>query len=285
MKWLFFLIFILIPFTVFADESYVFLIDEFSTPKKGFKILETDREDVFISKTEPLKQWIINLNSKLIVVKNGYVYPVVDSIIVDKKKATVLLLINFSERKPLYFTPQKYSIDIDIDNLIKNKKTIMAKIDLLLGEKAKLKKSEAQQLSSNELIELAQKYEIMAQWDRAIEIYEEILKNQPKNLLIYEKIGLLYYKTGNFKKALESFQKLPTNESNLFRIIGISIILKDFDRAAKLLNEQFYKNPYAHYLKGIVYYLKGNKEEAYKEVSILIKIDKNLAENLRDLLR
>lgn len=273
-------LFLFVPCLVFASNSnYVFVIDENSNPLWGYKILETPKDDVYISKTEPIKKWIISLKSRLIVVHDGYVYSVKDSIIVDKKREISVLLIDFSERKPLYFNPEEKLIDRDIRKLVENKKSVLAK--LFPSETKKEKKKP----SLHDYLALAEQYENNGQLDKAISIYEEILKQDTKNQKIINKIGIIYYRVGNFKKASEYFAKLPETEDVVVRLFGIYIIEKDYEKALKIINNSGINSAYLHYLKGIVYYLTNKKDDAYREVSILFNLDRTLSQNLRDLLR
>lgn len=262
-----------LPCLVFAGEpAYVFIIDDNSNPLQGYKILETQRNNIYITKIEPIKKWLTNVRSSLVVVQNGYVYPVKDSIILDKRKGIALLLID-SAPKPLYFNPEEILIDKDVKVLIENKKVILSKVKTLFPSE-----------TSRDYLALAEHYENNAEWSRALSIYEEILKQKREDKII-KKIGTIYYRLGNFKKAKEYFEMLPRNEETIIKLVGIYIIEKNFKGALKIINSSGLNSPYLHYLKGVIYYLTNKKDEAYKEVSELSHMDSNLAQNLRDLLR
>ncbi|MGB9821939.1 MULTISPECIES: tetratricopeptide repeat protein [Thermodesulfovibrio] len=282
MQSLIIIILLLLPSLIFASESaYVFVIDENYNPVQGYKLLETQRDDIYISKIEPIKKWITTLRSQLIVVQDGYIYPVRDSIIVDKKKGIALLLIDFSQRKPLYFNPEEFLIDRDINVLIANKKVTYLKVKTLFPSEIK---KEAKKGKISDYTALAEQYEKTGQWNMALSVYEDILKQKQESNII-NKIGVLYYRLGNFKKAREYFQMLSKDEKTIARLVGICIIEKDFEEALKLINNSGLNSAYMHYLKGIIYYLIGNKDRAYIEVFMLIPLNNELAQNLRDLLR
>ncbi len=104
MRSLILIILLFIPSFLFAEDSvYVFITDENNKPFYGYKLLETQRDDIYVSKIEPIKKWITSLKSQLIVVHNGHVYPVKDSIIIDKKQGIALLLIDFFTEKTYLF--------------------------------------------------------------------------------------------------------------------------------------------------------------------------------------
>ncbi|GAB5046082.1 tetratricopeptide repeat protein [Thermodesulfovibrio sp. TK110] len=272
------IILLLLPSMLFASEpAYVFVIDEKDKPMLGYKLLETQRENIYISKIEPIKKWITTLRSQLIVVQDGYVYPVKDCVIVDKRKGIALLLIDFLQRKPVYFNPEEVLIDRDIKVLIANKNEACSKVKTLFPSEVKKEKI-------IDYAALAEQYEKNGQWSMALSVYEDIVKHkQDRNII--NKIALLYYRLGNFKKAKEYFKMLSKDEETIARLVGICIIEKDFEEALKLINNSGFNSAYMHYLKGILYYLTRNKDSAYREVSVLFNLSNELAQNLRDLLR
>lgn len=282
MRSLILIILLFIPSFLFAEDSvYVFITDENNKPFYGYKLLETQRDDIYVSKIEPIKKWITSLKSQLIVVHNGHVYPVKDSIIIDKKQGIALLLIDFLQRKPIYFNPEEVLIDRDIKVLMENKKNIYSKVKNLFPletKKIEIKKQET------DYIALAEEYEKIGNWSMALSMYENLLKNKQEDNII-KKIGVLYYRIGNFKKAKEYFKMLSNIEENVIKVVGIYIIEKDFNGALKVINNSGLNSAYIHYLRGILYYLINDKERAYKEVSILSSMNSTYAQNLRDLLR
>lgn len=93
--------------------------------------------------------------------------------------------------------------------------------------------------------------------------YEEAIRNLLKTLQtnpspdIYLKIGSLYLLKNETTKAIESYQK------------GIELAPK---------------KPEIHFNLGIAYYLNNNKKEAYREYKILSELNKELAEQLKELI-
>ncbi len=287
-KIIFFIFFGLIfSSSALADNlSYVVVVDENSNPVSAYAIVPTQREEIFISKVEPLKKWIMISKSRLIVVKNGVGYPVNDSFIFDKKNGIVLLLIDTNQGKPFNFNTEMAERDINV--LLENKKIISSKLETLIPQYKK-PSTELHEISIPEIdyLSIASKYENIGQLEKALDIYEQIYKKAPNSREsgeILEKIVKLSYKLGYYKKAKDYLSKLPNEEKNTIKLAGIYIIEKDFERALKLIgNPQ--NSAYLHYLRGILFYLSDKKDDAYRELSILLKLDKNLANNLRELLR
>lgn len=239
----------IVPCLVYASSPvYVFVIDENSKPLHRYRAYETDQDNVFISRIEPVKKWIIYVRSQLIVVKDGYFYSVKD-VIIDRKNAIAMLKIALSERKPLYFNPEG---------------------------------KPAQRSKKIDYLALARRYEETGQWDRAVQAYE---KMEQKNPEIIETIGMLYYRLGKFKKAEEYFSRLPKNEMTVSRLACIYIIEKEYESALRILDSHSFNSPYIHYLKGLIYYLTNRKDDAYREALILFSMDRQLGQNLRELLR
>lgn len=260
------------------DTSYVFLIDENQNPVIGYKVIETPVDSVFMSSLEPLKKWISLVRSSIVLVKNGYLYPIIDSLILDRKKGIVLLIIDNSRKKPLYFIPEEFEIKRDTKVLVENRNIAIAKVKELFSQEIKVKREDPT-ATANQLMQTGQ-------FLKALQIYEEILKEKPNDDKILEKIGILYYRIGDYQKAKEIFLKLPINEERLEKIVGILIITKDFSFAQRLIEKTSKINSvYIHYLKGVVYYLNGEKDNAYREVVSLFNKNQKLAQNLKDLLR
>ncbi|MCS7163610.1 MAG: hypothetical protein NZ845_01235 [Thermodesulfovibrio sp.] len=281
MRFLIFIIFlILLPIYGFSKESsYVFIVDGSKNPLLGYKVVETDRDDIFIGKIEILKKWISIISSEMIVVKDGSFYPVVDSLILDKKREIVLLIVDLHKRKPIYFNPEEYRIFRDVKILMENKSFIIAKIKKLFPKEVKIA-----EFKLEELINTAYQFEKAGQTNKALQIYEEILKQKPKEEIL-EKVAMLYYKVGDYKKAKEAYLKLSINKERLEKIVGILIINKDFELAQRIIENIDLNSAYIHYLRGVVYYLNGQKDKAYREINTLSTLDKNLTQSLRDLLR
>lgn len=282
MKFLILLILTIIfyPFSLSAENSaYVFLIDEDSKPLIGYKVIQTNKENIFLGKAEILKKWIIITKSELFVAKDSNLYKVKDSIIVDKTKGLVLFIIDFSEKKSLYFNPGEITIDRDIEILIYNKNFIFSKVEKLFPQISEQKISD--------ILSLAAQYETSGEIIKALSLYEEFLKKQPADIKVIDKVATLYYKVGNFPLAKYYLMKLPNNVENITKLAGILIIEKHFEEALKIINNnQSVKNlPYFRYLKGLIYYLIGKKEESYREVIDLLNTSKELSQSLRELLR
>ena len=271
----------------FAKNSYfIFVIDEKDKPVFGYEILNTPNESIFLGKLEPLKKWIILPKSELYIARDGCLYSVKNSVIIDKARGVVLYFIDLEEKKPITFSLETIKIDRDVKYLLSNKSKILSNLKTLFSDIDKEKKVIIADQKEPDLLAVASHYEEIGQLDKAITTYKEILKKDGFSHEIVNKIALLYYRSGNFNKAREFFKKLPQNDENVKRLVGILIIEKKFDEALKILkNTTLQDKKHLYYLRGIIYYLVGEKNEAYKELLELSKIDKELAESLRDLLR
>lgn len=270
-----------------GEYSYIFVIEE-GKPLYGYRVLETSKKNAFLGKMEAIKKWIILTNSKLYISKDQYLFPVIDSKIIDRTKGIVLFFINFSEKVERNFSLHDVKIDQDIKAIaiVKDKQRLLSIIEETSPPPIKENKITSSTAEDINLLALAKNYETMGQTQKAIEIYEEILKKDTFSFEIISKIASLYYKSGNFNKAKEYIQRLPKREDNLKKIIGISVAERKFEDALTLLNsEDLQDKGYLHYTKGIIFYLMNRRDEAYKELIELKKVDSKLADSLRDLLR
>jgi len=277
MVWLIIFISLLMPSILSAqDEAYVFVIDDNQLPLSGYKVIGTLQENTFLGSTKPLKKWIHHTKSELFLFKNGVLFKVKDVQIVDKAKGLVLFVIDLSDKRNIFFNLKDVSIEKDIKILIKNREWI---------NKRFRKSLPALKIEEDPLF-LAKHYESIGQIEKATVFYEKTLNNNPGSKELIEKLALLYYKNGKFSESKNFIMKLPQNQENLSRLIGIMIIEKNFSEALVFLNNSIYKDlPYFHYLRGIIYSLIERKDEAYKEVIELSKKDSVLAQSLRDFLR
>lgn len=281
------IIIVLLSSNLFAgDLPCVLVVDENNNPLFGYKVLETPKDDVFLGKVEALKKWIILSKSELYIAKNGYLYPVKNSVIIDKAQGTVLYLVDLSDKRHINFSLEKLKIDSNIKSILDNKRKLLSKLEALFPPSDKERDYTLLDRKEMNLLDLARQYERIGQIQKAIEVYEELLKSKNFSLEILSKIAFLYYKSGNFNKAKEYIIKLPKDDENIKKLIGILIIEKNFEEALKILNSDNLKDKgYFHYLRGIIFYLMDKRNEAYREIIELTNIDLALAESLRDLLR
>lgn len=270
----------------YAEEYfYLFLMEE-GNPIYGYRVLETSKENVFLGKVDAIKKWIILSKSMLYISKDQYLFPVKDSQILDRAHGIVLFLIDLSQKRERNFSLDKVNIDQDIKKIINNKQRFLSKIEEIFPSSLQERTSTSSKAEDINLLALAKNYELTGQIQKAIDIYEELLNKEPISLEISSKIASLYYKSGKFNKAREYLQRLPKNEDNIKKIIGILIIEKKLEDALHMLNkEDLQDKKYLHYTKGIIFYLMNRRDEAYRETIELKKIDSKLAESLGDLLR
>jgi tetratricopeptide (TPR) repeat protein len=278
MVWLIIFIALLMPSILSAkDEAYVFVIDENQLLLSGYKVIDTLQEDIFLGSTKPLKKWITHTKSELFLLKRGFLFKVKEVQIVNKAKGLVLFAIDSSDKRNIFLNLKDVSIEKDTKILIENREWINTRFRKNLSPTIK---------TEEEPLLLAKHYESIGQIEKASVFYEKALKNNPGYKELIEKLALLNYKIGKFSESKNFIMKLPQNQENLIRLIGILMIEKNFSEALTFLNNSTYKDlPYFHYLRGIIYSLIGEKDEAYKEVIKLSKKDSALAQSLRDFLR
>lgn len=268
-----------IPNHLYAlEKTYLFIIDENDRPIKGYRVLATTSDDIFWGQLEILKKWIFHTKSELYVLKEGKLFRVKDSQIKDKKSGVVLFFIDYSDQKALTFNISDVSIDRDSILLSKIHRDLFSGLPKTLSKEQKKDEIDPLILASN--------YEAEGNRNRAIIYYEEALKRDPASTFIMNKLFYLYYSIGDFNNAKRFLERLPKDEDKIAKMASLLLIEGNFKKALEVLNgEEIDKSAYLKYLKGIAYYLTGNRDGAYKIVLELSEKNKELSQSLRDLLR
>lgn len=92
------------------------------------------------------------------------------------------------------------------------------------------------------IIAMAEAHEEIEEFDMAEMIYLKILEKMPYNLQVYDKMGHLYIKTGDYKKALNCFRDiLALDISSTSAYFGMA---KCFDEAGKEAEARRYYKKY-----------------------------------------
>lgn len=91
-------------------------------------------------------------------------------------------------------------------------------------------------LDSAKVIDLALVYEQMGQVDKAIERYEDYIKEHGEEFVLLNNLARLYEQQGNYEKATSLFKKLIEDYSEdeyLYDLTNDYIQLKDLENAQK----------------------------------------------------
>lgn len=114
---------------------------------------------------------------------------------------------------------------------------------------------------------------LLQNYDDALKVYENILKLQPQNYEIYNKLAQIYMKTGNFKKAYFSLEKsLNINEfqaNNIYLLSFCQYQLKQYEKALqtiKIYNNYIFSKE-TIYLEAQIYIETGEYLEALKTIN------------------
>lgn len=137
------------------------------------------------------------------------------------------------------------------------------------------------------LIIKAQFYQIEEQFDKALEIFNEQIILDPKNVRLYYNIGMIYQSQKSFDKAFESFEKAVGIDKKAYGSLyqigrtavfsssnfekGI-IALTDYINNAKI-KDNLPSIDGAHWRLGSIYKLKGDKIKAKEHFEIAIKLN------------
>ena len=140
-------------------------------------------------------------------------------------------------------------------------------------------------------------YKLEEQFDKALEIYNEQIVLDPKNVGLYYSIGLIYQSQKSFDKAFKSFEKAveidKTAYASLYQIGRTAVYSSsNFDKGIIALTN-YIENAVikgslppidgAHWRLGSIYKLKGDKIKAKKHFEIAIKLNPDKDSYKKDL--
>ena len=133
----------------------------------------------------------------------------------------------------------------------------------------------------------AQFYQIEEQFDKALEIFNEQIILDPKNVKLYYSVGLIYQSQKSFDKAFESFEKAlkidKTAYASMYQIGRTAVFSSsNLDKGIIALtnyieNAEIKDNlpaiDGAHWRLGSIYKLKGDKVKAREHYEMAIKLN------------
>lgn len=217
--------------------------------KKGDIVLLLEPYNLSFSEAK-----IENINNKKYFLKhssnNSGLKPVFN------KKGEVIATIIISKQKS-YTNRIALSLENIIDTIRKKEKTYQAKKLIEPKSNNSLLKTNyiKPNIYSPEITLAIESYKT-GDYEHAIKNLLKTIQSRPSPD-IYLKVGSMYLLKNETTKALEAYQK-----------------------AVELAP----KKPEAHFNLGIAYYLNNNKREAFKEYKILSELNKELAEQLKELI-
>lgn len=130
-------------------------------------------------------------------------------------------------------------------------------------------------------------YETLKQPNEVIRAYKQAIQIKPDYFEAYYNLGLTYANLRQPNEAIEVFKQaiqIRPNSAEVYFSIGREYsILKHREQTIKSYQEAIKlnpKHPKAHYGLGREYFISGDKKSAFKEYKILMRIDKQLADDL-----
>ncbi len=144
-----------------------------------------------------------------------------------------------------------------------------------------------------DLFERGLNHQKLKDYNKAIAFYKKALLIKPDHAESHINLGNIYFIIGRYNEALESYNNALgySSEDNIYSLlskIGTTyLILENYEKAIdtyKQIISLRSDSPNARFSLGLIYFINGNKEEAFNEYVNLQKIDDQLAENLFDLL-
>ncbi|MXV78544.1 tetratricopeptide repeat protein, partial [Candidatus Poribacteria bacterium] len=121
--------------------------------------------------------------------------------------------------------------------------------------------------SDTSLLEgLATLYQQQGKYQKALELYKNVLEKNPTNATIREKLGSLYIEIGDKEKAIAEWEKMVTDGFDRYQQLGsIYLSHKMYDEAIEAFLKSIQANPKYGYLYtqlAFAYKIKGNIDKA-----------------------
>ncbi len=95
----------------------------------------------------------------------------------------------------------------------------------------------------------------------AIELFQSLVKENPKNIQVITNLGYAYLKMGNIIKTQEMYDRgiriNPDYEPLLMNIAGLKIFQKQYKEARSILQDILRKNPHNQQAKNVLYQLNN----------------------------
>ena len=155
----------------------------------------------------------------------------------------------------------------------------------------KTSKSNSQEKAAENETSEIKKYIESRDYDKAVKIIQEGLKQEPDNPHLHAWLGVVMLEKGNAKEAAAEFKKAvavePSN-ADFYNGLGYAqLSAGSFGDAASSFREAVKLNPKhadAHYGLGTAYVNLGDTKLATKEYTILKDINEKMADSLFDLI-
>jgi len=137
-------------------------------------------------------------------------------------------------------------------------------------------------------------YNRKGDYEKAIEAYQEVIRvdsNFPLIDIVYNNIGYLYGELEKYPESVNAFKKnIEKNPKDAGAYYGLGWIyneLKYYEKAIEAYKQSILIKPdyaYAHYGLGLIYFAQGYKNAALGEYKILKDLDKNISEDLFNMI-
>ncbi|HUS48738.1 MAG TPA: tetratricopeptide repeat protein [Candidatus Paceibacterota bacterium] len=133
-------------------------------------------------------------------------------------------------------------------------------------------------------------YHNKGEYERAIKAYQEVIRINPDSLY-YNNLGWAYGELEKYQEAIDAFKEaIKRNPEDADVHYGLGWVyneLKDYKKAVESYKQAILIQPghtYAHYGLGLIYFAQGYKNAALGEYKILKDLDKNISEDLFNMI-
>ncbi len=137
-------------------------------------------------------------------------------------------------------------------------------------------------------------YHKRGDYEKAIEVYMGAIRINPDHLFrddIYHNLGWAYGELEKYQEAVDAFKKMikinPKYANAHYGLGWVYNGLKDYKKAVESYKQAILIQPdhtHAHYGLGLIYFAQGYKNAALCEYKILKDLDKNISEDLFNMI-
>jgi tetratricopeptide (TPR) repeat protein len=138
---------------------------------------------------------------------------------------------------------------------------------------------------------IGRQFYVSGDYVNAVAAFKEEIAKNPKSAEAHFNLGLAYGKLGDYQSEINSYEEAIIHNPKIPEIyfnLGTAYNgLEHFNNAIEVLNEAIRLRPdylKAHYTLCKVYAAIGDHENAMKEYSLIQKIDKNTADELKSVI-
>jgi len=128
-------------------------------------------------------------------------------------------------------------------------------------------------------------------YEKTVEAYQEVIRINPDYTYIYYNLGWAYTELEKYQEAVDAFKEaVKQNPEDADAHYGLGWTysqLKDYGKAVESFKQAILIQPghtYAHYGLGLIYFAQGYKNAALGEYKILKDLDKNISEDLFNMI-